>query len=118
MKKPTSSLFYMASCLLVILLFDKLPAVASIFVLAVSDPLSSIIGSQWGRRRFLGKSAEGTVAFFLSSLLILVCFSLKLPALLVAASAATAAEFFSSRFVDDNLSIPIVTALALTILAR
>lgn len=118
MKKPTASLLYMVSCLLVILLFGKLTAVASIFVLAVSDPLSSIIGSRWGKRRLLGKSAEGTVSFFLSSVFILACFSFKIPALFAAAGAATLAEFFSSPFVDDNLTIPIVTALVLAIFAR
>jgi dolichol kinase len=118
MKKPTASLLYMVSCLLVILLFGKLTAVASIFVLAVSDPLSSIIGSRWGTRRILGKSAEGTASFFFSSILILSCFSFRVPALFAAAGAATLAEFLSSPFIDDNLTIPLVTALVLTILAR
>jgi dolichol kinase len=118
LKKPTASLFYMISCLLVILLFDKPTAVASIFVLVVSDPLSALIGSRWGRRRFLGKSAEGTAAFFLSTILILTCFHFRIPALFAAAGAATAAELLSSRVIDDNFSIPVVTAFVLTLLGR
>ncbi len=119
MKGPTGCLFYLVSCLATILLFDKRIASASIFVLAISDPLSAIVGSKWGGKRLLqGKSAEGTGAFFFSSLLVLACFSFKWPALILAAGAASAAELFSSRFVDDNLTIPIVTAAALTLLTR
>jgi dolichol kinase len=118
MKGPTGCLFYLISCLVTILLFDKRVASASIFVLAISDPLSAIIGSKWGRRSLYGKSAEGTGAFFFSSLLVLACFSFRWPGLILAAGAATAAELLSSKFVDDNLTIPIVTALALTVIAR
>ena len=52
LKGPTGSLFYLVSCLATILFFDKRIASASIFVLAVSDPISSIVGSKWGRRSF------------------------------------------------------------------
>jgi dolichol kinase len=117
-KSPTGSIFYLVSCLLAILLFDKLIASASIFVLAISDPLSSIIGRRWGKRPFFGKSMEGTGAFLFSSLIILGCFHFKTPALIGAACVATAVELFTSRFVDDNLTIPLVTGVALTILTR
>lgn len=118
MERPTGSLFYLTSCLATILLFPKPIAMASILVLAIADPLSSIIGSKWGRTPLFGKSAEGTGAFFLSSLLILACFPFPWSHLAPAAGAAAAAELFSSRFVDDNLTIPLVCALALTILGR
>ncbi len=118
MKGPTGCLFYLISCMATILLFDKRVASASIFVLAISDPLSAIVGSKWGRRSLYGKSVEGTSAFFFSALIVLVCFSFGWPGLILTAGAATAAELFSSKFVDDNLTIPIVTALALTVLAR
>ena len=108
------ALFHLISCLATILLFDKRVASASIFVLAISDPLSAIVGSKWGRRSLYGKSAEGTGAFFFSALVVLACFSFKWPGLILVAGAASAAELFSSKFVDDNLTIPTVTALALT----
>ncbi len=115
MRGPTGALFYLASFVATILFFEKRVALASMFILAISDPLSSIVGLRWGKRFLNGKSAEGTTAFFFSSLLILIAFSFRWPALLPVAAAATAAEFFSSRYVDDNLTIPIVTALALTL---
>ncbi len=116
-KGPTGSLYYVGSCLLTMLFFDKPIAVAAIFVLVISDPLSSIIGLRWGRCRLYGKSLEGTAAFFFSSILILACLRFRAPAAVGGAFAGTAAELFSSRFTDDNLSIPLVTALALRILS-
>ncbi len=97
-KGPTGCLFYLVACLITILLFDKRVASASIFVLAISDPLSAIIGSKWGRRSLYGKSAEGTGAFFFSSLLVLACFSFRGPGLVLAAFAATAADSFVAAY--------------------
>jgi glycerol-3-phosphate acyltransferase PlsY len=114
--RPTASLFYVVACLATILLFDRSTACASIFVLAFSDPLSSVIGRKWGKRRFFGKTLEGTTAFLFSTLLVLACFPFEIPAILAAACSATAAELFSSRLVDDNLTIPLATAIVLALL--
>jgi dolichol kinase len=118
MKRPTGSLFYMLGCLISILVFGKFEATASIFVLAISDPASSMIGRTWGRRPLaFGKSMEGTGAFLLSALLVLACFPFTLPVVIVSACAATATELFSARFINDNLSIPLVTGAALSFLS-
>jgi len=115
MKRPTGSLFYMLGCLISILVFGKYEAMASIFVLAISDPASSMIGRTWGRRPLaFGKSMEGTGAFLLSALLVLACFPFTVPAVIGTACGATAAELFSARFIDDNLSIPVVTGAVLS----
>ena len=117
LKRPTGALLYAGSCLLTMLIFREPVAVASMFVLAISDPLSSLIGSKWGRCRFFGKSLEGTSAFLFSSLAILACFRFRVPAVVGGACAGALAELFSSRFVDDNLSIPLVCSCALWILS-
>jgi dolichol kinase len=117
--RPTGSLFFLVSALATILLFERSVAAASLFVLCLSDPLASVIGVRWGKRRLLpGKSMEGTAAFFLSSLIILAAFSFRAQAVIGAACAATLTELFSLRFVDDNLSIPLITAVSLTVLTR
>ncbi len=56
--------YFLFSCVVTVLVFEKQVAAAAIFVLAIADPLASIIGSQWGRNRLLGKSLEGTAVFF------------------------------------------------------
>ena len=62
----------------------------------------------------LGKSLEGSSVFFAASLLILSAFSFPVYARMGAALIATVTELFTPKWLDDNLTIPIVTALALT----
>jgi dolichol kinase len=123
MKKEESnrlsgSFFYILSGLITIILFEKTVAVSSLFILSIADPLSSLLGSRFGRVRLFGKSVEGTMAFFVVSFLILRVFSFSVPVALPGAVIASLTELFSSRFIDDNLSIPIVTAVSLTLLTR
>jgi dolichol kinase len=114
----SGTLFFMVSSLITVLVFDKHVAVASLLVLCIADPLSSVVGITWGKRPLFGKTAEGTMAFFLSSLAILACFPFMPSVAIGGALAGTVTELFSLRRCDDNLSIPIVTGLALTILAK
>ena len=123
MKKEESnrlsgSFFYILSGLITIIFFAKNIAISSLFVLSIADPLSSFIGGRFGRVRFLGKSLEGTMTFFIVAFLILRVFSFSIPIAAAGAVIASLTELFSSRFIDDNLSIPIVTAVALTFMTR
>jgi dolichol kinase len=123
MKKEESnrlsgSFFYILSGLVTIILFEKNIAVSSLFILSIADPLSSLIGSRFGRVRFLGKSLEGTMTFFAVAFLILRVFSFSIPIAAAGAAIAALTELFSTRFIDDNLSIPLGTALAMTLLTR
>ena len=116
-RRPTGALSYAGSCLLTMLIFSKPVAVAGMFVLALSDPLSSLIGSKWGRCRFFGKSLEGTSAFLFSSLIILACFRFRIPAVLGGACAGTLAELFLSKLTDDNFWIPLACSFAVWFLS-
>ena len=116
-RRPTGALSYAGSCLLTMLIFSKPVAVAGMFVLALSDPFSSLIGSRWGRCRFFGKSLEGTSTFLFSSLIILACFRFRVPAVVGGACAGTLAELFLSRLTDDNFWIPLACSFALWLLS-
>jgi dolichol kinase len=115
-KRPLGSFFYVLSGLIVIALFDKSTAAAALFTLSISDPLSSIVGSKFGRVRLREKTLEGTLTFFLSSLCIFLAFSYSVPVCIVCAAISSLTELLSGRHVDDNLSIPLVTACALKLL--
>jgi dolichol kinase len=117
-KAPTGSFFFLLGAMATLALFNERAAVPALFILAVSDPLSSLVGRHFGKTRFLGKSLEGTCVFFLSSLAVLLFFSLSLSHILLVALAATAAELFTRKPLDDNVSIPIVSAAVLTLLGR
>jgi len=114
----SGSFFYILSGLITIIFFAKNIAVSSLFILSIADPFSSLLGGRFGKVRFLGKSLEGTMTFFAVAFVILRVFSFSIPIAAAGAVIASLTELFSSRFIDDNLSIPTVTATALTLLTR
>jgi dolichol kinase len=117
-KRVSGSFFYILSGLITIIFFEKNIAVSSLFILSIADPLSSLLGSRFGRVRFLEKSLEGTMTFFIVAFLILRVFSFSIPIAAAGAAIAALTELFSSQFIDDNLSIPLVTATALALLTK
>jgi dolichol kinase len=113
--KPTGSFFYLLAAPITILLFQESAAIASLFIVAIADPLCSLAGIQWGRKKIFGKSLEGSSVFFVVSLLILSFFQFSIYVRLIAALVATLTELFTPKWLDDNLTIPIITALVLTL---
>lgn len=112
-KRPTGSLYFLLGSLLTLLLFDNRIATPVIMVLAVSDPLSSLVGRTLGRTHLLGKSLEGTCTFLLSSTAILAFFSFGVWPMLLAALVMTATELFTRKPFDDNLTIPLAGGFVL-----
>ena len=115
-KKPTGSLFYVVAALITMLWFNKNVAIPSLFILSISDPLSSLAGRTLGKHPLFGKSIEGSLVFLISSLIILILFSVSVAIALPVAFLATLTELITPGYLDDNLTIPIVTALGLTLL--
>jgi dolichol kinase len=100
----------LSACLL-LWLFPKLVFITAFSILIVSDTLAALVGRKIGAHPFMKKSAEGTLAFFVSALIVVA----------VAPKAeGIAAEFFigaaaalvgtlveaSGIRLDDNLTIP------------
>ena len=121
--KTNGATYFLVSMFLLVLMFPQKPVVQlAVLVLAFADPAASVFGKLWGRRKlFKDKSFLGTSAFLVVAFAVVLGFlTLAVPAfgfpkaLLVAtvvAVFATVTELFSIR-IDDNLSIPIVSALA------
>jgi phytol kinase len=104
---------FFAGCLFAMLLFPPLNAALAILVLAVGDSVAAIIGQYAGKHKlFNGKTLEGTSSFIIAALVILVPFIPPTKALVIALIAA-AAELTTPAYLDDNLSIPIITGLLL-----
>ncbi len=100
--------YFIFSTLLTILLFPKPIAIASILILIVSDTAAALIGRGLGRVKILGKTLEGSMAFLITSLLIVWIYpGLDRFAGSLAALGATVVEILPMR-VNDNLSIPLV----------
>jgi dolichol kinase len=115
-RKPTGSFFYLLAAPITIFLFRESAAIASLLIVAIADPLCSLAGIQWGQKKMFGKSLEGSAVFFGVSLLILSFFTFPIHVRFITALIATLTELFTPKWLDDNLTIPLVTATMLTFL--
>jgi phytol kinase len=111
-----AAITFFAGCLFAVLLFPPLNAALAILVLSVGDGAAAVIGHYLGRHKlFNGKTLEGSVAFFISAFVVLVLFITPTKAGVIALIAA-ATELTTPAYLDDNLSIPIITGLLLSLL--
>lgn len=97
-------------------IFNEKAAIIGLLVLSLADSAAAIIGLKFGRTKLFNKSLEGSAAFFIMALFIVsnlspVFFLINL----IAVSAATAVELFSTARMNDNLFIPLITAFILTL---
>lgn len=103
---------------LCVFIFPKIIAINAITILIISDTTSALIGRRFGRHRFFGKSLEGSTAFFVSAMLVILV-APKIHYVLaeylvgfVAALIGAIVEALPIK-VDDNLSIPISVGLVM-----
>jgi len=108
------AVFYVLGAFLVVLIFPKNVALASIMVLALGDSVSRLIGPYgylkhpFHNEKFIEGAIAGTIAGFFGALL----FVSWLPALLasIAAMLLEGPELKIKGFkIDDNLTIPLVS---------
>lgn len=115
---------YMATGLFVsCLLFPKGLAITSWLVLIISDSFAAIVGMKFGSPLFNGKSYEGLIAFFVSTVFIsimsyyMVGFRTSFFIIMVSSLLTSLVEFFSEQLnINDNLSIPLTYAFSTAIL--
>jgi len=100
--------FLFLGAVLTILLFDKLITITVLSFLIVSDAFASLFGQRWGKRKILNnKTLEGSLAFFVTSLVIIYLIpELDPVAGITGALAATIFELLPLK-IDDNLIIPL-----------
>lgn len=109
------AILFFVGILIAVVLFAPLCAALSILVLSISDSLATIVGYYVGKHRlFKRKTIEGTGAFFICTLAIIIFFVAPTKALLVAL-VVSATEVITPPYVDDNLTIPFVTGLLLSL---
>lgn len=93
---------------------------AALCYVAFGDAAAALVGKSLGRRRIgLGsKTIEGSLACFAACALVGGLMGFDLPALLAGALGATAIEMLpTTRFFNDNLWMPIATAVLLRLVA-
>ena len=110
-KRAASSTWYVCGVVLAYALFPARIAVPAIVVLALADPMASIVGRLWGRRRVGDGTVLGSLVFLFVAFVVLSAFfgpaSAVVPALVV-----TCVEVVPWRL-DDNLTVVVGGATAL-----
>jgi len=103
-------------CFLATILFSESIAMACIAVLALADSLSTLVGYYFGRYKLpinTKKTWEGSITFFLISLLILAFFTNPLTASFLALITAFVEAL---PYADDNLSIPLALGILMMLI--
>jgi dolichol kinase len=117
-------LFAVAGALLVLQLFEKQMALASITILVFADPISHIVGSNFGKIKSIlnsKKNIEGTIAGTIISTII----ALSFVPFYLAFSAALISMIFELLTIkiqdiqlDDNLIIPLIAGTVMFLIMR
>jgi dolichol kinase len=113
-----------AACLSV-LVFPKLIAITAFSILIISDICAALVGRRFGSHRFLDKSLEGTLAFAVSAVgvVLVIAHLVSAPVSftmigIVAGLVGSIVENISPRLrLDDNISIPCSVGTTLWLLS-
>jgi len=114
--------YVLIAALVTVLLFPKAFVLLGIAVLIFGDIFAALIGRKFGRHKFLFKSLEGTMSFFVfGSLIMLVTPKIEgsLTEYLIGFAAVAVAgiiENVSYGWADDNLTVPIAVCVTMAIL--
>lgn len=108
--------YYSLGLSFVVFFFSKEIAIPTFFTIGLADPLASLMGNLFGKKKFLpNKSYVGSATCFFVGFFIYYSFFFNhgiVFALLMALSVFLA-EILSDTGVDDNLLVPVITSLAL-----
>jgi dolichol kinase len=124
--KVNSATWFVTALLLLATLSPLRSAALGCAVLALGDPAAALVGRRWGRLKIAqNRTLEGALAFVAVGTLVSLAVLQAVPGapaspLLLALTAGVVGaltELYSGR-VDDNLSIPVVTAVAVTLVER
>lgn len=116
--------FYALGVSLSLFFFSPKIAILSVFFLVFADPIASFFGVLYGKDKLLpNKSLQGTIAAFtvcyvatLAYGLVHVGSSMNVLVFSIFAGLIGALSELCSQFVDDNLCIPVLSGLGLTLL--
>ncbi len=108
------STFLCFAFFVVILLFSRNIAITAMLFLSLGDAAAELGGKNFGRLKIFQRSLEGAAAFFSVAFLVAYTLFEDWRIALLGAFAGAMVELFSFD-VDDNLTVPIGSALALSL---
>ena len=117
--------YVLAAALLVCLLFPTTIAMFSLTIMLLCDTAAALIGRVFGKHKIgtLPKSVEGAAAFWVVGFLVLLFYTfafhfsdLTVFQGIIAITLAMLAEIYEAQIkVDDNLSIPLICGVLMTL---
>ncbi|MBZ0254020.1 MAG: hypothetical protein K8I02_11835, partial [Candidatus Methylomirabilis sp.] len=111
-----TSTYFVLGAFLTVLLYEKHIAVVALMFLSLGDPMGALIGSKYGSIKVFGKSLQGSLAVFLTCFIV-GSFLIDPKLAFWGALCATMFELLSSK-INDNVSIPLFSGLAMTLLTE
>ena len=113
----TGTTYLLVAALFVFAFFEKEIAAISLLFVSVGDLTAVIVGKRYGHIRVFNKSIEGSIACFLSCILIGAVFYFlgfigSFIVILAGAAAATLIELLPTR-INDNLTVPVASAVVM-----
>jgi diacylglycerol kinase (CTP) len=117
--------FYALGVSLSLFFYTREIAILSCMFLIFSDPISSFFGVLYGKDKILpNKSLQGAVAGFFTCYLVTLFYAMNTTTLgthllvyaIIAGIIGSASELVSAFNIDDNLTIPVLSGLGLTLL--
>jgi len=117
--------FYALGVSLSLFFYSRDIAILSVMFLVFSDPLSSFFGVLYGKDKIMpNKSLQGAVAGFFTCYLITLFYTMNHVTLgnhiliyaVIAGLIGALSELVSAFNVDDNLTIPVLSGLGMTVL--
>ncbi len=112
----TGATYLLFSAMICVAFFEPELVFFAMSFLAVGDTFAAMVGLNFGKRKINNskKSLEGSLACFVSCFIFALAFRLNPVVAFIGALAATLAEI-SRLPVDDNVEVPIVSALAMSL---
>jgi len=112
-KTLNGATYVLLSATLCVLIFPKIIVITSFAILIISDSAAALIGRRFGKHKFYHKSLEGSGAFLLSAIIV-VLFTPKINYMpieyligMIGGFVGMLAEIASFDLLDDNVAIPL-----------
>ena len=107
------STFLLLAFTVVIYFFSRPVAITAMLFLSLGDAAAELGGKNFGRLKIFERSLEGSLSFFLVSFAVAFALLEDVRVALLGALAGALVELFSFEW-DDNLTVPIGSAVALS----
>ena len=116
LKQVSGASWVFSGSALTILLFPEDIVIVSLLVLSLADSAAALIGLKFGQTQFYNKSLEGSIAFFITTIILIITLTpYSIWIQISAAIVSTISELFANNRFNDNVLIPLTTASMLTL---